>query len=88
MSALVHLAIQPYQLEYDSCLVDFKCAGYERLGPKQRKKVGFEEALGSDVDGRLKEGSCGRQEDYEVNSHLPFLDAAGALIIALAGAGG
>ena len=84
----VHLTIQLYQLEHDNYLVDFKCAGYERLAPKQRKKVGFEEALGGDVDGRLKEGSGGRKEDYkEVNSPFPFLDAAGALIIALAEAG-
>lgn len=88
----VHLTIQLYQLEHDNYLVDFKCAGYERLevesDDKARKKVGFEEELGGDDDGgRLKEGREGNaaKEDYkEVNSPFPFLDAAGALIIALA----
>jgi carbon catabolite-derepressing protein kinase len=87
----VHLTIQLYQLEHDNYLVDFKCAGYERL-PKEegagaggRKKVGFEEALGGDAEG---EKTGRRGEEYkEVNSPFPFLDAAGALIIALADAG-
>jgi carbon catabolite-derepressing protein kinase len=90
----VHLTIQLYQLEHDNYLVDFKCAGYERL-PKEEggsaggggrgKKVGFEEALGGDAKG---EKTGRRGEEYkEVNSPFPFLDAAGALIIALADAG-
>jgi len=76
----VHLTIQLYQLEHDNYLVDFKCAGYER-----RKRVGFEEVLGGDVDGRLRGGEG--EEYKEVNSPFPFLDAAGALIVALAEAG-
>jgi len=91
----VHLTIQLYQLEHDNYLVDFKCAGYERLLPPTsgagKKKVGFEETLGGDAEGTISSGGEGagrRAEDRkDVNSPFPFLDAAGALIIALAEAG-
>jgi carbon catabolite-derepressing protein kinase len=110
-SVYVHLTIQLYQLEHDNYLVDFKCAGYERLEEEEeaeaeadeepkgeggaRKRVGFQEVLEGDVcegaGARLKKGTTseGRaaKEDYkDVNSPFPFLDAAGALIIALADA--
>ncbi|KAA8913467.1 kinase-like domain-containing protein [Sphaerosporella brunnea] len=88
----VHLTIQLYQLEHDNYLVDFKCAGYERLQPPAtggKKRVGFEETLGGDAAGEKANGHGGRrgEDNKEVNSPFPFLDAAGALIIALADAG-
>jgi carbon catabolite-derepressing protein kinase len=87
VSTFVHLTIQLYQLEHDNYLVDFKCAGYEpEKKSTKKKRVGFEEVLGGDSDGKL--GREGQKEDYkEVNSPFPFLDAAGALIVALAEAG-
>ncbi|CUS12210.1 unnamed protein product [Tuber aestivum] len=59
----VHMEIQLYQLEHNFYLVDFKCAGYERLG--KRKKVGFLTELGGDGRGVIK-GDDGKEEEVAV----------------------
>jgi len=59
----VHMEIQLYQLEHNFYLVDFKCAGYERLG--KRKKVGFLTELGGDGQGVIK-GDDGKEEEVAV----------------------
>jgi carbon catabolite-derepressing protein kinase len=59
------MEIQLYQLpvEHNFYLVDFKCAGYERLGKK--KKVGFLTELGGDGRGVIK-GDDGKEEEVAV----------------------
>ncbi|KAI5805678.1 BcSNF1, Snf1-like protein kinase [Geopyxis carbonaria] len=88
----IHMTIQLYQVEHDNYLVDFKCAGYERLpaaAPPSTKRVGFEATLGGEAAGaalqdRSQGGERKSEEAKEANSPFPFLDAAGRLIIALA----
>lgn len=69
-SVWVYMTIQLYSIEKDFYLVDFKCAGYERL----IKGIGEEE----------EEGVGRSAEEKEKTSPFPFLDVAGRLIIQLA----
>ena len=74
--AFVYMTIQLYSIEKSFYLVDFKCAGYERLVPNQES-----DAEEGDVVG------LGRAADEkDVSSPFPFLDVASRLIITLADA--
>ncbi|KXL41497.1 MAG: hypothetical protein FE78DRAFT_156326 [Acidomyces sp. 'richmondensis'] len=68
-SVWVYVTIQLYSIEKDFYLVDFKCAGYERL---VKGEGGKEEGVGRSA------------EEKEKSSPFPFLDVAGRLIIQLA----
>jgi len=70
----VHMEIQLYQLEHNFYLVDFKCAGYERLGKK--KKVGFLTELGGDGQGVIK-GDDGKEEEIAVKGKGKGKDGGG-----------
>lgn len=70
----VHMEIQLYQLEHNFYLVDFKCAGYERLGKK--KKVGFLTELGGDGQGVIK-GDDGKEEEVAVKGKGKGKDGGG-----------
>jgi carbon catabolite-derepressing protein kinase len=90
----VYVTIQLYAIEKDFFLVDFKCAGYERLVRKfasevnggeetepVRKNSGDDEAE-DDEDGLVGEGRYADEKD--ISSPFPFLDVASRLIIQLA----
>jgi carbon catabolite-derepressing protein kinase len=89
----VYVTIQLYAIEKDFFLVDFKCAGYERLVRKfasevngedmepVRKNSGEDEAE-DDEDGLVGEGRYADEKD--ISSPFPFLDVASRLIIQLA----
>lgn len=87
-SAYVYMTIQLYSIEKEFYLVDFKCAGYERLVPR---RIVHEEGLdhtdsgsnGSAVDTELV-GAGRAAEEKDVSSPFPFLDVASRLIIQLA----
>lgn len=69
--AYVYMTIQLYSIEKEFYLVDFKCAGYERLAE----------------DGEAGVVGLGRSaEEKDVSSPFPFLDVASRLIIQLADA--
>ncbi|KAL8704441.1 MAG: hypothetical protein Q9201_002399 [Fulgogasparrea decipioides] len=70
----VYIDIQLYTMETDTYLVDFKCAGYEKV---------IYEAVGEHGD--LKPVPTGhRVSDKDVTSPQPFLDLANKLVIQLA----
>ena len=73
--AYVYMTIQLYSIEKEFYLVDFKCAGYERLKPEMNEE-GEEGVVGM---GRAA-------EEKDVSSPFPFLDVASKLIIQLADA--
>lgn len=96
----VYVTIQLYSIEKDFYLVDFKCAGYERLVKRFVKEMtGSQE---SDVvrssesheeGGEVKKDEelvgLGRStEEKDISSPFPFLDIAARLIISLAEEGG
>ena len=69
---LVYMDIQLYQLEPNNYLVDFKCAGYERISEADG-------GIGLDGSGkRFKSATI--VTDGDVNSAFPFLDLATRLI--------
>jgi carbon catabolite-derepressing protein kinase len=75
-SVMVYLDVQLYQLEPNNFLVDFKCAGYERV----------EERAGEGLDRYVKdEAYAGKKDESEkeVTSAFPFLDVASKLIMSL-----
>lgn len=94
----VYVTIQLYSIEKDFYLVDFKCAGYERLVHKFAKELNGEDtdltrmsphdshANNSDDededDGMVGEGRTAEEKD--ISSPFPFLDVASRLIIQLA----
>lgn len=76
----VYMDIQLYQIEKGFYLVDFKCAGYERI---------VEEEVDAREAGRKLKRTRGvgrrfAEKEKEVCSPFPFLDLASKLIIALA----
>ncbi|KAF1354734.1 kinase-like domain-containing protein, partial [Delphinella strobiligena] len=99
-SAWVYVTIQLYCIEADSYMVDFKCAGYERLVRRLRREVrhhstsSSEEGKdewrqeGSDIDDEdLDEGFMGAgraTDEKDINSPFPFMDVAASLIVQLA----
>lgn len=74
--AYVYMTIQLYSIEREFYLVDFKCAGYERLVAQAHD--------GDDEDGIVGLGRMAEEKD--VSSPFPFLDVASKLIIQLADA--
>ena len=82
-SCYVYMDVQLYTLEAPSdkgagtYLVDFKCAGYERL---------VERVVGE--AGRALVGCGHRVADKDVTSPQPFLDLTNRLVIHLASGGG
>jgi len=90
----VYVTIQLYAIEKDFFLVDFKCAGYERLVRRFASEVnGGEDAdvvrkdsreddAEDDDDGLVGEGRYADEKD--ISSPFPFLDVASRLIIQLA----
>ncbi|ORY83780.1 kinase-like domain-containing protein [Protomyces lactucae-debilis] len=75
-SVMVYLDVQLYQLEPNNFLVDFKCAGYERV----------REGEGEGLDRFVKDESYGghkAESDKEATSAFPFLDVASKLITSL-----
>ncbi|KAF2726215.1 carbon catabolite derepressing protein kinase [Polychaeton citri CBS 116435] len=99
-SVWVYVTIQLYSIEKDFYLVDFKCAGYERL--KRRRFLGrgaggeYVYGHGSDDDDD-EDDDTGEEEVFEglgrivdekdISSPFPFLDVASRLIIQLAESG-
>lgn len=74
-ACFVYMDVQLYQLEPDTYLVDFKCAGYESV-----KEV----ADAVNVAETKLVGSGYRVADKDVTSPQPFLDLANKLVIHLA----
>ncbi|CAC9886565.1 Pkinase-domain-containing protein [Aureobasidium pullulans] len=94
-SAWVYVTIQLYCIEQDSFMVDFKCAGYERLVRRLRREIKTQaDGETSDVwreedhdDEDMDEGymGCGRiPEEKDISSPFPFMDVASSLIVQLA----
>ncbi|CAD0112859.1 unnamed protein product [Aureobasidium uvarum] len=94
-SAWVYVTIQLYCIEQDSFMVDFKCAGYERLVRRLRREIKTHaDGEASDVwreedhdDEDMDEGymGCGRiPEEKDISSPFPFMDVASSLIVQLA----
>lgn len=94
-SAWVYVTIQLYCIEQDSFMVDFKCAGYERLVRRLRREVKAQaDGEMADVwreedqdDEDVDEGfmGCGRiPEEKDISSPFPFMDVASSLIVQLA----
>ena len=96
-SCWVYVTIQLYSIEKDFYLVDFKCAGYERLVRRFAREVAGSDEIdvvqteaGSEDEGIENEAGeelvgAGRSADEkEVSSPFPFLDVASRLIIQLA----
>ena len=95
-SCWVYVTIQLYCIERDSFMVDFKCAGYERLTRKLRKEVSRQltdegAAVGphndDDEDDDMDEGYMGLGryvEEKDITSPFPFMDVASSLIVCLA----
>lgn len=90
----VYVTIQLYAIEKDFYLVDFKCAGYERLVRKFASEVN-----GGDEPEIMRKGSSGTEpedeeeelvgegryaDEKDISSPFPFLDVASRLIIQLA----
>ena len=77
-ACFVYMDLQIYTLEMETYLVDFKCAGYEKIiGSKEvvtRRGKTITEYIGSGV----------RIADKDVTSPQPFLDLANKLVIHLA----
>jgi carbon catabolite-derepressing protein kinase len=99
-SVWVYVTIQLYAIEKDFYLVDFKCAGYERLVRRFAQEVtgsgetdvvmvdnapdGYESGDGCFKDEKEYVGAGRSVEEKDVSSPYPFLDVASRLIIALA----
>ena len=83
-SAYVYVTIQLYTIEKEFYLVDFKCAGYEHLVPKEM--MGSPEtSMEASGNGERDLVGAGRAADEkDVSSPFPFLDVASRLIIQLA----
>lgn len=89
----VYVTIQLYAIEKDFFLVDFKCAGYERLVRRFASEVnggeepdimrkGSNDADAEDDEDLVGEGRYADEKD--ISSPFPFLDVASRLIIQLA----
>lgn len=88
----VYVTIQLYAIEKDFFLVDFKCAGYERLVRRFASEVND----GEEPEIRRKNSDGGEDDDADlvgegryadekdISSPFPFLDVASRLIIQLA----
>ena len=74
-ACFVYMDVQLYQLETETYLVDFKCAGYESV-----KEV----AVAVDMAETKLVGSGYRVSDKDVTSPQPFLDLTNRLVIHLA----
>lgn len=98
-SVWVYVTIQLYSIEKDFYLVDFKCAGYERLvkcfarevnGSNESDVLKVDHGDVNDGDGTEDEEGeeligVGRSaEEKDITSPFPFLDVASRLIIQLA----
>ena len=88
-SAYVYMTIQLYSIEKEFYLVDFKCAGYERLVPKPLLPKEDDDRISGasrrDSSGEGEMVGLGRAaEEKDVSSPFPFLDVASRLIIQLA----
>ncbi|KAK8207886.1 Protein kinase [Zalaria obscura] len=98
-SCWVYVTIQLYCIEADSFMVDFKCAGYERLVRRFRRELGRGSQSGengvevdsageeSDDGDDMDEGYVGLgrvTEEKDISSPFPFMDVASALIVNLA----
>lgn len=91
----VYVTIQLYAIEKDFFLVDFKCAGYERLvrrfasevndgeEPEMLRKSSNGGDEGEDDDEDLV-GEGRYADEKDISSPFPFLDVASRLIIQLA----
>lgn len=97
-SCWVYVTIQLYCIERDSFMVDFKCAGYERLIRRFRRTMSrhaddddeqqlrFEDEERSDDDD-MDEGYFGHgryTDEKDISSPFPFMDVASSLIVSLA----
>ena len=95
----VYVTIQLYSIEKDFYLVDFKCAGYERLVHKFAREVSGDDTdiikgmspidshADKSDDEDEDEGFVGEgrtAEEKDISSPFPFLDVASRLIIQLA----
>ncbi|GAB7350012.1 hypothetical protein MBLNU459_g0687t1 [Dothideomycetes sp. NU459] len=96
-SAWVYVTIQLYCIEADSYMVDFKCAGYERLIRKLKREIkgntatdGEDDWKSTDADADdddMDEGFVGVgrvTEEKDISSPFPFMDVASSLIVQLA----
>ncbi|GAB7343378.1 hypothetical protein MBLNU457_1417t1 [Dothideomycetes sp. NU457] len=95
-SCWVYVTIQLYCIERDSFMVDFKCAGYERLTKKLRREISrqlpddstaAESHEDDDEDDDMDEGYVGLgryAEEKDICSPFPFMDVASSLIVCLA----
>lgn len=94
-SAWVYVTVQLYCIEADSYMVDFKCAGYERLVRRLKKEIrssgqeaGDWRDADDDVDDDdMDEGFVGAgrvTDEKEISSPFPFMDVASSLIVQLA----
>lgn len=95
----VYVTIQLYAIEKDFYLVDFKCAGYERLVRRFGRELngGEEPEMGSRKGSNTDDGEGADEDEDEdlvgegryadekdISSPFPFLDVASRLIIQLA----
>lgn len=92
----VYVTIQLYAIEKDFYLVDFKCAGYERLvrrfaselngglEPDVVSRKGSDPEQGEDDDDEDLVGEGRYADEKDISSPFPFLDIASRLIIQLA----
>jgi carbon catabolite-derepressing protein kinase len=90
----VYVTIQLYAIEKDFFLVDFKCAGYERLVRRFASEVNDGEE--PEIMRKRSDGGEGEDDDddlvgegryadeKDISSPFPFLDVASRLIIQLA----
>ena len=99
-SVWVYVTIQLYSIEKDFYLVDFKCAGYERLVKRFAQELNgsnhsdlvrvdhapeeYNEGDGTEDEDGEEWIGAGRTEDKDISSPYPFLDVASRLIIQLA----
>lgn len=92
-SCWVYVTIQLYCIEADSFMVDFKCAGYERLMRKLKREIKMQSGENGDEDDKgdddddTDEGFVGLgrvTEEKDISSPFPFMDVASALIVSLA----
>lgn len=99
-SCWVYVTIQLYCIERDSYMVDFKCAGYEKIVRQLKTQV--QRAIDGDTDGSTNTDNKapktsqvdGKDDEYvglgrsvdekDISSPFPFMDVASNLIVSLA----
>ncbi|KAF2861277.1 Pkinase-domain-containing protein [Piedraia hortae CBS 480.64] len=84
----VYMTVQLYSIDKTCYLVDFKCAGYERLvrrqpnNDEQHDNDDGDETEDDEGETLVGRGRC--TDEKEITSPFPFLDVASRLIIQLA----